>query len=828
MAKFPTKNSTNYQIVLQRMKSMYCLADNSMRILLRHSLRSNSHGRLRNLPPMPDGCEELIVSTKGSLDARDTGRLALISEDQGHFQKSEEKFQKAVEFLIISPKCSPEIKILGQFALTLRDQSNTNNIEERLQRTLNVLRNQESFEPDDAVTLFCLQKLTFLLCHRGRYKHAEYCGRCCLEARFLVSGTRSVPTLLTADNLITSMKHQGRHQDAYNLLRDALEGVELPFSENVSYIKLIDTLAKLALECKMYLIAESLSCDALRNSISLYGDQHPFTLNRMSDLATIFAGADHLASAEAISRRALDGLEQVLGTDHPDSLKAACRLADYVRFQERFEDASLRFKRILKTQQRRIGYSHPDTLSTMRSLGAVYALQGYWKDAEVLLDEALAVQEKCFGKEHSHTLWTKNALDGVKELQKEQDLTGDLVRSKLYDLFGPKPRSTSKHKFPDYFVIDTPFQEPFETVIFRSAADGDQKVLTGLLAEENIEQHTLGRALREAAASSQETIVNLLLKYNAPVNAQSGYHGTALHAASFAGSEAIVELLLKENADVNQEGGIFGNAIRAALLGGHTTILRILLNSTNKRKISQCILNSSLHLALRIGDVAIIRRLLEVGANINAEDYLFGNPLQQASFFGQGNIMVALLELNADIQMEAGIFTSPLQAAIETQNKSAIRQLLKAGANVHISQSNYFSNTIDEQEELAKILLEHLADSLQFKPPSSRVSTWDPLQSSPQLNFSLSRRTALHVQDVKSSPSLSDISTVPQKAPTLQRGSTIMRMFTFKSRGSKDHSANESSLKNNSRKKTEQTLHPIRKKVEQTLRPIKKRFSMAH
>ncbi|KAL9043046.1 MAG: hypothetical protein Q9214_003613 [Letrouitia sp. 1 TL-2023] len=783
---------------------------------------------------MPDGCEELIVSTKGSPEARDTGRLALISEDQGHFQKSEEKFQKAVEFLIISPQCSPEIKKLGQFALTLGDQSNANNIEERFQRTLNLLRDQKSFEPDDAVTLFCLQKLASLLCDRGQYKYAEYCGKCCLVARLKVSGMRSVPTLLTADNLITSMKHQGRHQDAYILLRDALEGVELPFSENASHVKLIDTLAKLALECEMYFIAESLSCDALRNSISLYGEQHPFTLNRMSDLATILARTGHLASAEALSRRALDGLEQALGTDHPDSLKAACRLADYIRFQKRFGDASLRLKRILKTQQVRIGDFHPDTLSTMRSLGAVYALQGYWKDAEVLLYEALIGQEKCFGKEDLYKWWTTKALNGIKDLQKGRDPTDERVQSKLYDLFEPEPKSTSKRKHPDHFVIDKPFKTP-ETVIFRSAADGDEKKLTGILAKENNDQHTLGRALREAAASSQEAIVNLLLRYNAPINAQSGYHGTALHAASFAGSQTIVELLLKENADINQEGGIYGNAIRAALLGGHKTILHILLDST-PRKISQCVLNSSLHLALRTGDVAIIRRLLEVGAEINAEDSLFGNPLQQASFFGQEDIMEMLLERNADIRMRAGIFRSSLRAAIQTQNKSAIRLLLKAGENVHSSESNHFNsvpdkhNTVDEQEELAKILLEHLADSSLCKPPSSRISTWDPLQASTQQNLTLLQRTALvapNVQDVKLSPRSSAVSTAPEKARKIQRRSTIRGMFSFKGGDNKDRSANNSSLKNSSRKKTDQILHLIRKKTEQALHPIRQKSSMA-
>ena len=773
MTKFITDSSTNYQIVMQSMRSMYCLAQDSTRVLLRHFLGSKLHGRLRNLPITPDGCEEFIVSTKGSPQARNIGRLALVSEDQGHYKKAEEKFQQAVEFF----------------------------------------REQQSPGSDNAATLFCLNKLASLLRNRGQCKDAESYSRSCLYARIRISGKGSTPTLLTADNLVLSMRYQGRHQDAYNLLRDALENADLTVPDEVSRVKLLDTLAKLALDCEMNDVAEALSCDVVRKSICLYGNKHPFTLNRMSDLATILARIGHISGAEAISRHALEGLEQTLGTDHPYCLKAARRLADYIRFQQRYDDASLRLKRILKTQEMRIGDHHPDTLSTMRSLGAVYALRGYLKNAEVLLDQALSGQEKCFGLEHSHTLWTPKALAGVKKLQKKR-VSQEEEQRELLELFGPKLRSTSWHKHPRYAYKSSPFQTSIEGVMIQSVVDGDQESLRNTLIEKKVGTEILGRALREAAASSQETFVRLLLNHAAPIDAQSGFHGTALQAASFAGSKAVVELLLDRKADVNQEGGVFGNAMTAAILGRHTAIVRLFLDSGCTGKISQDILNSSMQLALRTGDVELIGQLLRAGADINAKDNLFGSPLQQVSFFGQEKLMTMLLERKADIHMRAGIFRSPLQAAIETQNELAIAQLLRAGANLRSFNDSSENSMLDGQRlgyeaALAKILLERLADSLQCTPISSRVGTWDRLQSPPYLGMYLPESTASQVKTYHRSNDLVSIPTKPGKGLKSTSISTMKRIFTFKSGSDKDGSAKSGPTKKASKKKSPRALQPF-------------------
>lgn len=762
---------------------MYCLAEDRMRVLLRHSLGPNLHGRLRNLPTTPDGCEEFIVSTKGSAEARNIGRIALVLEDQGHYKKAEENIRGAVELLIASTQCSQEARELGRFALALQGQSHDKEHEEKFGEAVKLFERQQSPEPDDVAMLFCLNELASLLCSRGQYKDAESCSRSCLSARIRISGKGSKPTLLTVNTLALIMRYQGRPHDAYYLLWDALENAEWATLDTVPHVKLLDTLARLAFECRMNDVAESLSCDVVRRSIYLYGERHPFTLTRMSNLAATLAWTGHISGAEAISRHALNGLEQTLGTDHPSCLKAARRLADYTRFQQRYDDASLRLKHVLVMQEMRIGNQHPDTLSTMRSLSAVYALQGYLKNAEVLLDRALSGQEQCFGLKHPYTLWTSKALADVKELQKKRNPVEGGVQRELLDSFAPQSRSTSETKHPRYFYTSSPFQSSIDALVLQAAVGPSKESLVNISTEKLVDATILGRALREAAAISQETSVQTLIEHGAPIDAPSAFHGTALQAASFAGNKAVVELLLKSKPGVDQEGGIFGNALRAAVLGRRTAIIGLLLDSGPTEKVSQDNLDSSMQLALRTGDVGIIDQLLEAGADINAEDNLFGSPLQQASFFGQENIMAMLLDRKADIEMRAGIFGSALQAAIQTQNQSTIAQLLGAGADVRSFHDKSENIVLDgpRSAALAKILLERLTDSLRCATPSDRVCSRDRPRSLPQSVVYWAEST---VPPVSAYPRSEDLVPTPMRLDKKSKFtpiSTLKRILTSKS-----------------------------------------------
>ncbi|KAL8757992.1 MAG: hypothetical protein Q9184_004063 [Pyrenodesmia sp. 2 TL-2023] len=814
ITQFPSASDTNYRIVLQCMKSMYCLADESMRVLLRHSLRASPHGRVSNLPTTPDGCEEVIVSTQGTPVVRDIARLALIAEDQGHYKEAEEKYQEVVTSLDSEKYCSPAVRDLGRLAVAHAERDPGVEVEKEFESVSILLRSNELAGRDDAAILFCVHKWACLMHGGGRYRHAELYSRYCVKARIKLYGKGSNSTLLTTANWVSSMISLGMYQEARNTIRDALENQDLTFLGKVSAVQMLETFAKLASECDRHDLAESVSCDVLRKAIDLYGDEHPFTLNCMSELAAILAHQGNLSSAEALSRRSLDGLEQTLGNDHPECLRAARRLADYICLQQRYDDAILRHKQILTKQRLRIGNQHLETLLTMRSLGIDFALHRYWKDAEMILDRTLGDLEACLGSDDKNTVYAAGALKTVKELQEKRALQAGVMKPDLLKVFAPQPNPNSDHEFFNYTHGPSLFQTAVEDKVLRAVIDRNEEALKGILIEEPANEQILGRALREAAASSHEPTLKLLLTFDAPVNAQSGYHGSALQAASLAGSGAIVELLLGHNADVNQEGGIFGNALRAAVFRGHDAILCLLLRSAPPSGLSQNVLNTSIQLAVRTENRAMIDNLISAGADINAEDKLFGSPLQQASFYGQEEIIEMLLKRNSDINMRGGLLSSPLQAAIETQNESTIKQLLRAGANTRSILPDGLIPT-NRQEGLAKILLNHLTDSLPYRPLSVVSGSYDSMQISkqPVRNMTGSTGSEPLSGTHHDSKSLLSVPMASEKALQPTPVSTMKRSSRFKSGGNTHGPTKAQSIKNGLKRKSKRTIQSLRKRL---------------
>ncbi len=813
MTKFSSVSDTNYQSVLQCLKSMYCLADDGIKILLRHSLKASPYGRLRTLPTTPDGCEEVIVSTQGTTADRDIARLALVAEDQGHFIKAEGKYQMTINSLNRHGRCSPAVRELGRLVVVHAEGDLDVEIEKKFESMSNASRENQSPGRDDAAILFCVHKWACLMYGRGRYRHAELYSRYCLEARIKLCGRGSASTLLATANWISSMISLGRFEEARNAIRDALESEDLTLLPyNMSALQVLETFAKLAANCGCHDLAESLLCDVLRKAIYLQGYDHPFTLNRMSELATILAQKGNLPSAEALSRRSLDGLETMLGTNHPDCLRAARRHADYICLRERYYDAIQRHKQILAKQRLCIGNLHPETLLTMRSLGVDFALHGYLKDAEIKLYQALSGLEACLGSNDEHTVWAASALRSVKESQ-ERALKEGVMQTDLLEVFRRQPNPISDYEVLKYTYRPSLFHTSVEGELLRAIIGGDEGEVRSILVKQTTNPHILGRALREAVASSHEPILKLLLEFDAPVNAQSGYHGSALQAASLAGSAPIVELLLEHKADINQEGGILGNALRAAVFGGHEAILSLLLGSIPPGSLSQNVLNTSIQLALRTEKMEMIGRLLEAGADINADDKLFGSPLQQAAFYGREEVMTKLFKHKADINMQGGLFGSPLRAAIETQNESAINQLLEAGAFIGSTSAERLPNrhlSTDMREELAKILLDRLADSLPYRSISVAAGSYDPMQISkqPVIDFigwtgPENRFERHHDPASPSSPMVLNQKLQPTRV------STMKRIFTFRSGDNADGPIKTQSMKKGLKRKSKRTLSQV-------------------
>lgn len=720
---------------------MCCVVGNN-KVLMRHSLAAPSQGRLRNMPITPDGCEELIASSEGSAEAKRCGRLALMLEDQGCYGEAMDHYSSAADLY------------------------------------------KASLGATHRLTLFCIDKQAILLRDRGDYKEAECLGRWVLESRIDVFGKRDVCTLFSCGNLTLTLMNQGHHQAAYSLLRDGLESSNSSLPEVASQVKLLDVLAKIETECGLYDTSESIACDVVRTSISIYGERHPFTLNRMSDLALAMAWKNHFTAAEAVTRHALSGLERALGKNHPDSLRASQRLADYICCQHRYNDAAMQLERTLKAQKRKPGTQHPNTLLTMSSLGNVYALQGYLKDAEELLSRALFGQNKIMGPKNHCTMRTSQALSSVKALQKSssgQLDSSDVERPSVWlEYLGFKPWPSRKHhvQIDKHKHLDSPFTKTKGDSIINAAIAGDLTRLRTSLHKRELDAYLTGRALRQAAASGQNEVIKLLLDTeltDVSIDAQGGFYGTAIQAASFACKETTVELLLSRNADINVTGGIFGNAIRVAILNRQTKILQLLLKDDRSSSIDQVVLNSSLQMAVAMKQEKFVSQLLDIGADVNAKDNLFGSPIQQASFNGQENLMATLIRRGADVNMQAGVFKSPLQAAIASINRSTVKLLLDSGALVRRLYFEPGNKMTDErraihEELLEKIMLEVMDSKEPFShSPTQQVAVQSltDIEALSNVRAETDNRADLPLQLGTKGQITTDAERTPNRAPSL-------------------------------------------------------------
>ncbi|WP_133372252.1 ankyrin repeat domain-containing protein, partial [Sulfuriferula multivorans] len=116
--------------------------------------------------------------------------------------------------------------------------------------------------------------------------------------------------------------------------------------------------------------------------------------------------------------------------------------------------------------------------------------------------------------------------------------------------------------------------------------------------------------IHRAAANDQAEIIEILLKYDSPLEPTGTENWTPLHLACVCGSSVAVNSLLKHGANVN-----------ALSVNGHTP----------------------LHLAVTGGKESSIVALISAGANVRATDAKGNSPLDSARDFGSPQV-VALLE----------------------------------------------------------------------------------------------------------------------------------------------------------------------------------------
>ena len=182
-------------------------------------------------------------------------------------------------------------------------------------------------------------------------------------------------------------------------------------------------------------------------------------------------------------------------------------------------------------------------------------------------------------------------------------------------------------------------------------------------------------ALMWAANRGHETIVRLLLKKGAAINAINKYGETALIEAAKNGYETIVRLLLEKGADINE-------ALMAAALNGHETIVRLLLERGADIQDQDENGETALTEAAYYRQAAVIPLLLEKGANINFKDSDGRTALMEAARYWNEEkaetLVRLLLKKGADIKAQDEYGETALTKAVKKRHEGVIRLLTSA------------------------------------------------------------------------------------------------------------------------------------------------------
>ncbi|XP_008552920.1 putative ankyrin repeat protein RF_0381 [Microplitis demolitor] len=196
-----------------------------------------------------------------------------------------------------------------------------------------------------------------------------------------------------------------------------------------------------------------------------------------------------------------------------------------------------------------------------------------------------------------------------------------------------------------------------------------------------------------AADTSDEELLDYLLKKKANLNINNDDWGTPLHIAVTRENIKIVKRLIENGADINSPRGSFvWTPLHTAIENLNTEAIKLLIdkgadvNAACDDEIrTGC---TPLHLAIETNNEEIVKLLMKKNVDVNATMKLFGSPIFSASTLGNSEIIKSLIKHGADINLPVDDKDSPyyqftsLLIAVTFKHRQAVKILLQNGANV--------------------------------------------------------------------------------------------------------------------------------------------------
>ncbi|KAH7371574.1 hypothetical protein BKA66DRAFT_469547 [Pyrenochaeta sp. MPI-SDFR-AT-0127] len=156
------------------------------------------------------------------------------------------------------------------------------------------------------------------------------------------------------------------------------------------------------------------------------GVDHPDTLTRIANLASLYRDLERWEEAEELEVQVLEISKKKLGVDHQDTLTSMANLALVLKEQGKCDEAESLYRQTLAQRAQALGPEHPETLGSMANLALVLDSQGKYQEAESLYLQTLARRDKLLGPQHPDTLTSMTNLASSYKKQGRLDEAEDL------------------------------------------------------------------------------------------------------------------------------------------------------------------------------------------------------------------------------------------------------------------------------------------------------------------------------------------------------------------------------------------------------------------
>lgn len=154
----------------------------------------------------------------------------------------------------------------------------------------------------------------------------------------------------------------------------------------------------------------------------MLGEEHPWALTTMNNLAVTHKSQGDLRGARALQDAVLQIQYRVLGQEHPSTLVSMNNLAGTLLAQGDLLGAHQLQSTVFQIQRCTLGDEHPGTLTSMNNLAMIFHAKGELNIARQLQSTVLPIQGRVLGEAHPRTLTSMNNLASI--LQAQGDLRG--------------------------------------------------------------------------------------------------------------------------------------------------------------------------------------------------------------------------------------------------------------------------------------------------------------------------------------------------------------------------------------------------------------------